>query len=136
DDERFATNAQRLANRPALITELQSALGSMSGEAARQLLESHGVVVGVVRNYDQVMQSPDIAASGIFVSVDDGDQRQLPQPGMPFQLHCMGERPGGCVPRRGQHTVDMLVDLGYEASLIAQWQAANVIYAEALPSSG
>jgi len=30
----------------------------------------------------------------------------------------------------------MLVDLGYEASLIAQWQAANVIYAEALPSSG
>nr|MBF0684243.1 CoA transferase [Pseudomonas sp.] len=89
DDPRFATNVERLANRPALVTELHGALGTMTGEAARQLLESHGVVVGVVRNYDQVMQSADIAASGIFSPVDDGNQRQIRLPGMPFHLQSM-----------------------------------------------
>ena len=58
-----------MANRPALLVELTRTLGPMNAEAARELLERHNVVVGVVRNHAQVMASPDVQASGIFTPV-------------------------------------------------------------------
>jgi len=131
EDPRFADNAARLANRPALIAELQAGLGHMAGEAARELLESHGVVVGVVRNYHQVMQSQDVAAAGIFMPVDTGAGRQVNIPGMPFHLQSLGAPQPAAVPRLGQHSVQVLQELGYDAQAIDAMLASRAIGGEA-----
>lgn len=131
NDARFADNAQRVANRPALVAELRTALQNLSGEAARELLESHGVVVGVVRNYDQVMQSADITASGIFVHVADGTDRQVAVPGMPFHLQSLPRQGTQTVPRLGQHSTQVLAELGYGPQEIEQLLAARAVATEA-----
>ncbi len=135
NDPRFDTNALRIANRPALVTELHGALQAMSGEAARQLLESHGVVVGIVRNYDQVIQSPDIVASGIFMQVPDGLDREVSIPGMPFQLQSLSTPRRQAVPRLGQHSLAVLAELGYQPDEIEQLLASQAIATESLAGS-
>lgn len=129
DDPLFASNALRVQNRPALISELHKALAGLTGEDARKLLESHGVVVGIVRNYDQVMESPDITASGIFRKVHDGDNREINIPGMPFQFQSMPPSGTGSVPRLGQHTREILSEMGYANDASAALLANRAVLA-------
>ena len=131
EDARFASNASRVANRPALLAALGAALGHLRAEDARELLERHGVVVGVVRNYQQVLDSPDVQASGIFAPVEAGG-RTIAVPTLPFTLDSMaqaqtsGQAPAR-IPRLGEHTAAVLAELGYAAADIAQMHQAGAI---------
>ena len=124
----FATNNDRVRNRPELMAILGRALGVHTGEEARALLERHGVVVGVVRSYPQVLASADVQASGVFQPVDDGQGGQLQLPGLPFRF---ADTPRGervpAVPRLGQHTAEVLAQAGYSAGDMARLQADGVI---------
>ena len=131
DDPRFACNASRVANRPALLAALGAALGHLRAEDAREQLERHDVVVGVVRNYQQVLDSPDVQASGIFAPVDVGE-RTIRVPDLPFamgsitQSRLLHETPGR-IPQLGEHTTAVLNELGYAAADIAQMHQDGAI---------
>ena len=60
DDERFATNADRMANRAELAAELESALAARTtAEWVEALLEA-GVPAGPINDYAQVFDDPHI----------------------------------------------------------------------------
>ncbi len=127
-DPRFAGNNERVRNRAALIAVLQQALGHHTGEAARARLERHDVVVGVVRDYPQVMASADVQASGIFQPVNDGRGSEVMLPGLPFQLaDAGGNTTVPAVPGLGEHTVDVLAQAGYSPDAIARLQERGVV---------
>lgn len=132
-DPRFLSNALRVQHRQALLEILRAALCHMTGEAARALLERHEVVVGVVRNYRQVMDSQDVQATGIFAPVADGCGQDIRVPGLPFTMASLGSEAQAAipeVPRLGQHTAQVLAELGYGAAEIADLQAAGAIGVE------
>ena len=133
-DARFATNEQRVRNRPALLAVLDAALGTMTGEAARQLLERHDVVVGEVRNYQQVMASADVQATGIFTAVDVGEGQTIRIPGRPYRMASLQAAPPlpTQLPQLGQHTGDVLAELGYSAADLAQLHAEGAIAVNAM----
>jgi crotonobetainyl-CoA:carnitine CoA-transferase CaiB-like acyl-CoA transferase len=124
----FATNNERVRNRAALMEMLGAALGVFTGEEARALLERHGVVVGVVRSYPQVLASADVQASGVFEAIDDGQGGEVRLPGLPFRFE---GAPRGtampAVPRLGQHTDELLAQAGYAEADIARLKAAGVV---------
>jgi len=127
----FATNNDRVRNRAALMAVLGQALGGLTGEQARELLERHGVVVGVVRSYEQVLASADVQASGVFQTVDDGQGATLQLPGLPFGLADASRRgPVRSVPRLGQHTAEVLAQAGYGDADIARLQDSGVVRGE------
>ncbi|MGE0859673.1 MAG: CaiB/BaiF CoA transferase family protein [Gammaproteobacteria bacterium] len=57
-DPRFAEVSGRLAHRAALIAELEARLATRSAAAWQALLEPAGLLVGQVRDYAQVVDSP------------------------------------------------------------------------------
>lgn len=119
-DPRFADNNARVKNRAALIGALQEALGGFTGAEAQALLERHQVVVGVVRDYAQVMQSADVQALGLFQDVGDGVGGSVWLPGLPFSLadaKQASDTPE--VPPLGVHTAQVLREAGFSASEIA-----------------
>ena len=131
-DPRFARNAERVANRPALLAELSRTLGPMNAEAARELLEQHNVVVGVVRNHAQVMASPDVQATGIFTPVALGAAAPIQVPGMPFAMasiesHRQVSGEVGVIPQLGEHTEAVLAELDFSRDDIAQMRQAGAI---------
>jgi len=134
-DPRFASNEDRVRHRAALAEVLQQALGRDTGEEARARLERHGVVVGVVRSYPQVLASADVQASGVFQPVADGQGGELLLPGLPFRFgeaHRDGFPPAlPAVPRLGEHTAEVLAEAGYAADEIRRLQQGGVVGAAA-----
>ncbi|WP_418320117.1 CaiB/BaiF CoA transferase family protein [Piscinibacter sakaiensis] len=127
DDPRFSKNSGRVAHRAEIIAVAREALGHLSGEEARELLERHSVVVGVVRDYAQVLASADVRACGVFKPVEDATGTRFLMPALPFRF----ERETGAAsdveraPGLGEHTVEVLREAGLEPHEIERLQACG-----------
>ncbi len=126
-DPRFAENNARVRHRPALIAILEQALSGHTGETARAHLEHHAVVVGVVRDYAQVMSHADVQAAGVFRPVHDGHGGELMLPGLPFRLASTATAQAMlAVPALGEHTTALLTEAGYAPDEIEHLRACGV----------
>jgi crotonobetainyl-CoA:carnitine CoA-transferase CaiB-like acyl-CoA transferase len=135
-DPRFSSNALRVQHRPAMLAILHDALRAYSGEEARALLERHQVVVGVVRDYRQVERSEDVLASGLLQAVGDGFGGQISLPGLPFTMASLPPAAASAVPRLGQHTAEVLSELGYGADAIHVMARSRAIGVESVEAMG
>ena len=113
EDERFATNDQRMANRPALVAELESVLRQRdTGDWVAVLLEA-GVPVGPIYDYKQVFDDPHTHARQMMVEMEHPVEGTVRGLGIPFKL---SETPGQirrAAPLLGEHTQEVLSELGY-----------------------
>lgn len=71
DDPRFATNADRKANRPALRDLLESRLSAHRAEDIGEVLIKAGVPCAPVRTLDQVVADPHTHARGMIVDIGE-----------------------------------------------------------------
>ena len=126
-DPRFDSNANRVANRPALMELIQGAMRHMSGEDARALLESNGVVAGVVRDYAQVRASADILANQVFVPVTNSRGDVIDVPGLPYHLTGHASATPPTLADIGQHSAEVVRELGYSAEQVEELVRAGVI---------
>ncbi|MFD3561262.1 CaiB/BaiF CoA transferase family protein [Streptomyces sp. NPDC058686] len=126
-DERFATNAARVRNRPELLGELRAEFATMATDEAMRLLADNGVVAGRISTYGQVMASPDVEASGIFIDVTDAAGHETTTLGSPWHLGSVPELSGNGAPQLGQHTAEVLTELGYDSEAVRALEAAGVI---------
>jgi crotonobetainyl-CoA:carnitine CoA-transferase CaiB-like acyl-CoA transferase len=113
----YATSQARLANRPALTAELNRLFGAREAAQWTESLRAAGVPVGPIHRMDQVFADPQVQALGVVQSVGAGDDRDqlvrgpLWTDGRPSAVH---RRP----PRLGEHTRQVLGELGYDEAAI------------------
>ncbi|MFC5061427.1 CaiB/BaiF CoA transferase family protein [Actinomycetospora atypica] len=69
DDERFATNSDRVANRPALDEVIDGVLRDLTGDRFVERLEEAGIANARRRTLDQVLEHPQHEQRGRFVEV-------------------------------------------------------------------
>jgi len=122
DDPRFRDNADRLANRPALMAVLQAAFAGEDGEALSLRLIRGGVPAGPVLPVDAVTQAEHTAHREMVTEL--GDYRGL---GTPIKL---SRTPGGTrspPPRFGEHGAAVLARHGYGEDEIRRLQDAGVL---------
>ncbi|MEV4643398.1 CoA transferase [Saccharopolyspora sp. NPDC049357] len=108
-DPRFTDNESRVTNRPALKEVLSSALGHLTRADAIALLAARGIVCGSVRSFDELVKDADLAASGLVVQLDE---LGIDAPAAPFQVDATVRGRTSAAPRLGEHTRDVLRELG------------------------
>ncbi len=121
-DPRFATNADRLAHRPALIAALSALLAERDGAALALELLPAGLPAGPVRPVDVALADPHTEARRMVVTL--ADWRGL---GTPIKF---GRTPGGPKeppPRFAEHTDAVLTAHGFSEDEIRALEAEGVL---------
>lgn len=134
-DPRFSTNADRVAHRADLLAELSAAFGAMPRREVLDLLAGRGLVAASIDSYEEVQRNPDVQAAGIFgeVSTTTGAHRVVRTPWSDGAGRGTEIRHA---PVLGEHTADVLAELGCTPEDVAELAAAGVVHVPAaVPSS-
>ena len=104
EDERFATNPERVANREALISELQREFGERPAEEWADELRAAGVPSGPVNTLADVLADEHLLGSGMLQDLDHPSAGHLKMLASPILID--GERLSirRPPPTLGQHT--------------------------------
>lgn len=107
DDERFATNAQRLRHREALRQHIETAFAPLSRNTLCEQLMQQGVPAGPVHTVPEAFAQAHTRHRGMHISRPD--YRGV---GIATHLSLTPGSPGAAPPRFGQDTVDILREAG------------------------
>jgi formyl-CoA transferase len=126
-DPRFVTNEARLANRADLVALLESvAVGSPSALWLSALLDA-GVPAGPVYDYAQVFEDPQTIAREMMVEVAHPLAGVVKLIGIPWKTNGVATEVKRAPPVLGEHTDDVLRELGYDDLELARLREAGAI---------
>jgi len=129
EDARFASNALRMANLPALVERLNTLFKQRTSQDWLQRLEAAGVPAGPVLNVMQMHADPQARARGMVVDVPHRRLGTVQTIGAAVKF---SETPSGVVsgaPVFGQHTREVLMEYGYTDAEIDALVASGVVVA-------
>jgi crotonobetainyl-CoA:carnitine CoA-transferase CaiB-like acyl-CoA transferase len=125
-DERYMAKAGRSVNRDSLNDEINRRLALQDRAYWIEGLNAGGVACGLINNLQEVFAEPQVAHLGIVqdvVSKHQGPQRLV---GQPVQLERTPSKIARAAPRRGEHSEEILAELGYSAQDVARLKATGV----------
>ena len=122
DDPRFATNPDRVTNRAALVEALSARIRERPRAAWLEALAAAGVPAAPVQDVGEVAADPQTEAIGIL-------QRLGPYTTLGPAFSADGERPAYASPppALGEHTAEVLAEVGYSPEEVEGLAAAGVI---------
>ena len=127
-DARFTTNGLRMRHRDDLVALMSDVLRTRGTDAWVREFEVAGVPAGPVKTMGQVLQDPQVIARGMLVEVDHPVAGDVTALGCPIKFsHGDGVTRRGA-PLYGQHTEEVLTELGYSADDIASLADRQAVY--------
>ena len=126
-DPRFATNTARLENHPAFKARVEAILGTGSAKEWVARLEAAGIAAGPIYEFHEVFEDPQVRHLGLVAEVEQpgaGKVKMLTFPGRASATPPRIDRPA---PLLGQHTAEVLGELGLSREEIDRLAAAGVI---------
>jgi len=118
-DPRFSRNSDRMANQVALVEVLSVYLEKQTTREWLDALEGAGIPAGPVLTIKEMQADPQTIAREMVPETDHPVAGRVQSIGLPVKLSAT---PGGVVapaPLFGQHTREVLVEVGYSESEIA-----------------
>ncbi len=126
DDERFADNARRMANREALRDILNGYLAARRVDEWIEHFNRAGVPCGRVHDLRETFADPQVRAQEMRLELEQASGT-VPVTGFPVKLR---EAPATLyhpVPRLGEHTREVLGELGFDDDELKALEAQGVI---------
>jgi crotonobetainyl-CoA:carnitine CoA-transferase CaiB-like acyl-CoA transferase len=126
-DPRFANNAERIRNLPALNAAVTPLFKHRSSAEWLRRLEEAGVPAGPVLDVNQMHADPQTLAREMIVETTHPKAGQVKAIGLPIKF---SGTPGGirrAAPLLGQHTREVLRDYGFSDTEIDQMAALGVV---------
>ena len=129
-DARFATNTARVQNRAALLERMLPVMATRTTAEWIALFEDKAVPCGPINNVAQAFDDPQVKARGIRVRLPrdtgdgishvDGVANPMRMSGTPVVLR-------SAPPALGQHTEQVLADMGLNATQIKDLQTKGIV---------
>lgn len=115
DDPRFATNADRVAHRDALIALLSERTRGVASDDLVQRLRTAGVPCAQIHDVAEVARDEQVAGTGML---RPGERNGAPYLDVALPVRWDGVRPvaGSPPPEPGADTAELLAEIGMEAS--------------------
>lgn len=107
--------------------ELEGIFKTKTRDEWFEFLKDYDICMGKVYTWDEVLTDPQVRYRNMIVEVEDPRVGKVKQVGIPIKL---SETPGGVRslgPSLGQHTEEVMKELGYDDVTIAQLREKSVI---------
>ena len=128
DDPRFATDQQRGDHRDEICALMAAWCAERSSDAALAELAAAGVPAGPVLTLQQTLDHPQTAALGVFGAVDyPGMPHAAPVADLPVRLSHSEAGIRTRPPTAGEHSDEILAELGFSAAEIASLRSDGVV---------
>jgi len=127
NDPRFATNYDRTKNHSELKPLLQEAFLTKSCDEWIAVLEETGIPCGAINSVEDVIKHPQVCAREMIASVNHPTAGKVNMAGVPIK---MSKTPGSIFsppPLLGQHTREVLQDIGYSDEAIEELKLNNIV---------
>ena len=135
-DPHYATLEKRMKDgrMRELIRICDQVFGSRPMAHWKRVLEEHDLPHSVVATYDDVVADEQMAANGVFLEVDDPELGSVRTVDSPLHIEAFPKVARASAPRLGEHTREVLAEIGMarseidalvERAVVAAHSAAN-----------
>ncbi len=126
-DPRFTDNAGRITNLPALVALIEAALADYDTAEVILRLDASSVPCGPINTMTEVFADPQVEHYQLRQQAPHPTLGQVDQTGFPYQLSETPCEIRLAPPLLGQHTDEVLVELGYSPEQIAAWRTEGAV---------
>ncbi len=127
DDERFETNDDRVRNRDVLEPMLEAETREYTAEELVERMQAHDVPATSINDMADVYDHPQIRARGMRTSVSHPTAGEVEMPGVPMHFSRTPASVRSHPPLLGEHTTEVLEEIGYDQAQIADLLDADVV---------
>jgi len=108
EDQRFATNPQRVRNRLDLVPVLEELMRTRTREQWIDVLEAAGVPCGPINRLDEVFENPQVMARGLLMRLPHYAAGEVELVANPIRMSRTPPRYELAPPRLGEHNEEIL----------------------------
>jgi len=125
---RFPTNPDRVAHRDELAEALGAVFAREGVDAWIEKIAAAGIPVGRVLSLPEVMEDPQVLHQQMFYEESHPRLGSLTHTGSPFRVGSESARSHRLAPALGEHTAEVLAELGADASEITELADAGAVF--------
>jgi crotonobetainyl-CoA:carnitine CoA-transferase CaiB-like acyl-CoA transferase len=124
-DERYANVRGRAEHGAALAAVIESVFGEHELAYWAETLDANGLIWAPMAELPEVVADPQLRAMGAFETIAH-PAGSFETVGTPFTIRDADVRVRGAAPQAGEHTQEVLHELGVDEERVATWAAGGV----------
>lgn len=127
EDPRYSDNTQRVRNRATLLPVVQRKIAELTKEEVVRRLREVNVPVGPIYTLAEVFADPAARHLGLEQEIDHPTVGRIRVPGFPFRMSATPPRVRHHPPLLGEHTAEVLIQLGFSDADVAALRREGAI---------